>query len=164
MRHAQSGAKLRGDFGKGKPLMKQLRPADVGRQIAVAQVKPSISSIPPQHFQSGESVAGNPPTAALASPIAGGRDRGGKPGQSVHHSIQIGRYAQAVKLVVIAGVYRHHQVVRRQAVGQADDQLGAADAAGQSQDAHRAFNAERTDAAGARICLSPRASARSGRD
>ena len=121
--HTEAGAQLPGSPGQGPSLGQKLGAADVGCQVAVAEVEPGLHAETAEHLQSAEGVTGQTPTSFRVD----------QPGEGVGHGVEVGGDVEAVEGLVVAGVDHDGQVGGREEPGQSESQLGSADAAGQGQ-------------------------------
>ena len=72
----------------------QLRPRDVGGQVAITEQEPGLAGIPPQHVQRVIGISLDAPALLLVD----------QSGQRVHHDVDIWRHPQTVERGVIPGV------------------------------------------------------------
>ena len=95
----------------------------VCRDIAVSETKPCLAT---QAFHGVHKI----PRFTCQPPAGFGI---GDPGQGVHHRIEIRTHTQAEMVEVVAGIHDHRQVVGRQDIRKPKGELGAADAACESE-------------------------------
>ncbi len=96
----------------------------MGRQIPVAELEPCVVSQAPQLFEHDKGVASDPPTVVR---IAQARQR-------VSDRVDIGRNMEAVNDRVVAGIADDGELSGIDFSGEAFDELGAAGAAGESDE------------------------------
>ena len=130
MRHAERPSQRVRNGGERLALSQQVRPADMGGEVFVAEVEPAVRAVSVQPFQRVESLARDAPA----------RLRVGQAGERVHHRVHIGRHMKAVKLLVVARIDHDGKVGRRQNPGQPKRQLSAAHAARKREIVHEAHS------------------------
>src|ERR1043166_1174800 len=117
---AEPAAEIAGDVRERLARRAPARALDMGGEVAVAELEPSLAAERRQRRHEGPSFLA-PPPALLRIAHAGER---------VHERVEIGRNSEPKMLEVVARVGDDNQPLRRHDAAQAQRKLGAADPAG----------------------------------
>ena len=98
-----------------------LRAQEVRGEVAVAELEPGLAPVAPHHLERVERLLREAPAALLVREV----------GQRVHHRVHVRRDVEPPVLEVVPRVHDHGERSRREGAGEAVDEAGAADAAGE---------------------------------
>ena len=124
---AKRSGQLERDLGRPGAAAQALGPEEVRGKVPVAEAEPGLVAEPAELAHDLPGLAGDAPAL----------DRIGDAGQRVQDGVVVRADRQGVALEVVAGVDDDGQLARREDLLESVRELGASNASGQTDDAHR---------------------------